>query len=62
VPFVIHRTLREGDPTFIEELLNYSQRRHIFKILKLKLRRRYKSSWIEHTRSFSKSGINAIMF
>ncbi|WZZ65643.1 hypothetical protein YC2023_077013 [Brassica napus] len=45
-------TLREGDPTFIEELLNYSQRRHIFKILKLKLRRRYKSSG---GRAFGKS-------
>ncbi|PKI56681.1 hypothetical protein CRG98_022931 [Punica granatum] len=29
---VIHRTLREGDPTFREELLNYSNRGHILQI------------------------------
>ncbi|KAM2039532.1 hypothetical protein ACFX1T_012962 [Malus domestica] len=29
---VIHRTLRDGDPTFREELLNYSQRGHILQI------------------------------
>ncbi|RID58877.1 hypothetical protein BRARA_F02139 [Brassica rapa] len=44
ISFFASLMLREGDPTFIEELLNYSQRRHIFKILKLKLQRRYKSS------------------
>ncbi|XP_019416348.1 PREDICTED: putative clathrin assembly protein At5g57200 [Lupinus angustifolius] len=33
---VIHRTLREGDPTFREELLNYSQRGHIFQISNFK--------------------------
>ncbi|KAF3494437.1 hypothetical protein DY000_02055636 [Brassica cretica] len=52
ISFFASLTLREGDPTFIEELLNYSQRRHIFKILKLKLRRRYKSSG---GRAFGKS-------
>lgn len=29
---VIHRTLREGDPTFREELLNYSNRGHILQV------------------------------
>lgn len=29
---VIHRTLREGDPTFREELLNYSNRGRILQI------------------------------
>ncbi|CAL0320313.1 unnamed protein product [Lupinus luteus] len=33
---VIHRTLREGDPTFREELLNYSQRGHILQISNFK--------------------------
>ncbi|KAL3533262.1 hypothetical protein ACH5RR_006783 [Cinchona calisaya] len=33
---VIHRTLREGDPTFREELLNYSQRGHIFQLSNFK--------------------------
>ncbi|XP_048604638.1 putative clathrin assembly protein At5g57200 [Brassica napus] len=33
---VIHRTLREGDPTFREELLNYSHRRHTLRISNFK--------------------------
>ncbi|KAL6194520.1 hypothetical protein ACLB2K_035602 [Fragaria x ananassa] len=33
---VIHRTLREGDPTFREELLNYSQRGHMLQISNFK--------------------------
>ncbi|CAL5375435.1 unnamed protein product [Camellia sinensis] len=33
---VIHRTLREGDPTFREELLNYSYRGHILQISNFK--------------------------
>lgn len=33
---VIHRTLREGDPTFREELLNYSQRAHILQLSNFK--------------------------
>ncbi|XWS73314.1 hypothetical protein CRYUN_Cryun02cG0118100 [Craigia yunnanensis] len=33
---VIHRTLREGDPTFREELLNYSHRAHILQISNFK--------------------------
>ncbi|KAF9613327.1 hypothetical protein IFM89_006837 [Coptis chinensis] len=33
---VIHRALREGDPTFREELLNYSQRGHILQISNFK--------------------------
>ncbi|KAL2481831.1 putative clathrin assembly protein [Abeliophyllum distichum] len=33
---VIHRALREGDPTFREELLNYSHRGHIFQISNFK--------------------------
>ncbi|KAF3794566.1 putative clathrin assembly protein [Nymphaea thermarum] len=33
---VIHRTLREGDPTFREELLNYSQRGHILQLSNFK--------------------------
>ncbi|XP_022755476.1 putative clathrin assembly protein At5g57200 [Durio zibethinus] len=33
---VIHRTLREGDPTFREELLNYSHRDHILQISNFK--------------------------
>ncbi|CAL8989919.1 unnamed protein product [Prunus brigantina] len=33
---VIHRTLREGEPTFREELLNYSQRGHILQISNFK--------------------------
>ncbi|KAK7281170.1 hypothetical protein RIF29_08916 [Crotalaria pallida] len=33
---VIHRTLREGDPTFREELLNYSRRGHILQISNFK--------------------------
>ncbi|KAL3534865.1 hypothetical protein ACH5RR_003326 [Cinchona calisaya] len=33
---VIHRTLREGDPTFREELLNYSHRGHIFQLSNFK--------------------------
>ncbi|CAA6662349.1 unnamed protein product [Spirodela intermedia] len=33
---VIHRTLREGNPTFREELLNYSQRGHILQISNFK--------------------------
>ncbi|KAK9210358.1 hypothetical protein WN944_002728 [Citrus x changshan-huyou] len=33
---VIHRTLREGDPTFREELLNYSHRGHILQISNFK--------------------------
>ncbi|KAG0464364.1 hypothetical protein HPP92_020000 [Vanilla planifolia] len=33
---VIHRTLREGDPTFREELLNYSQRGNILHISNFK--------------------------
>ncbi|KAL0729188.1 hypothetical protein Bca4012_025281 [Brassica carinata] len=36
VLIVIHRTLREGDPTFREELLNYSHRRHILRISNFK--------------------------
>ena len=33
---VIHRTLREADPTFREELLNYSHRGHILQISNFK--------------------------
>ncbi|XXG58025.1 hypothetical protein AAC387_Pa04g0441 [Persea americana] len=33
---VIHRTLREGDPTFREELINYSRRAHILRISSFK--------------------------
>ncbi|KAJ0031472.1 hypothetical protein Pint_14016 [Pistacia integerrima] len=33
---VIHRTLREGDPTFREELLNYSHRGHFLQISNFK--------------------------
>ncbi|KAF9592453.1 hypothetical protein IFM89_014943 [Coptis chinensis] len=33
---VIHRTLREGDPTFREELLNFSQRRRIIQLSNFK--------------------------
>eukprot|EP00261_Vitis_vinifera_P037184 XP_019078427.1 PREDICTED: putative clathrin assembly protein At5g57200 isoform X2 [Vitis vinifera] len=33
---VIHRTLREGDPTFREELLNYSNRGHVLQISNFK--------------------------
>ncbi|BBG92784.1 ENTH/ANTH/VHS superfamily protein, partial [Prunus dulcis] len=33
---VVHRTLREGDPTVREELLNYSQRGHILQISNFK--------------------------
>ncbi|XP_057466612.1 putative clathrin assembly protein At5g57200 [Actinidia eriantha] len=33
---VIHRTLREGDPTFREELVNYSSRGHILQISNFK--------------------------
>lgn len=33
---VIHRTLREGDPTFKEELLNYSNRNHVLQISNFK--------------------------
>ncbi|CAK9182374.1 unnamed protein product [Ilex paraguariensis] len=33
---VIHRTLREGDPTFREELLNYLHRGHVFQISNFK--------------------------
>ncbi|KAJ7979409.1 ENTH/ANTH/VHS superfamily protein [Quillaja saponaria] len=33
---VIHRTLREGDPTFREELLNYSRRGHVLEISNFK--------------------------
>ncbi|KAG2280424.1 hypothetical protein Bca52824_051644 [Brassica carinata] len=33
---IIHRTLREGDPTFREELLNYSHRRHTLRISNFK--------------------------
>ncbi|GAB2291424.1 hypothetical protein Dimus_025680 [Dionaea muscipula] len=36
VVIVIHRTLREGDPTFREELLNYSHRGHILQISNFK--------------------------
>lgn len=33
---VIHRTLREGDPTFREELLNFSQRAKILQLSNFK--------------------------
>ncbi|KAF4375202.1 hypothetical protein G4B88_029600 [Cannabis sativa] len=33
---VIHRTLREGDPTFREELLNYSHKAHVLQISNFK--------------------------
>ncbi|KAK6942017.1 AP180 N-terminal homology (ANTH) domain [Dillenia turbinata] len=33
---VIHRTLREGDPTFREDLLNYSHRGHVLQISNFK--------------------------
>ncbi|XP_011621339.1 putative clathrin assembly protein At2g01600 isoform X2 [Amborella trichopoda] len=33
---VIHRTLREGDPTFREELLNFSHRAHILQLSNFK--------------------------
>lgn len=33
---VIHRTLREGDPSFREELVNYSARAHILQISNFK--------------------------
>ncbi|XP_072953781.1 putative clathrin assembly protein At5g57200 [Typha angustifolia] len=33
---VIHRTLREGDPTFREELLNYSRKGHVLQISNFK--------------------------
>ncbi|KVI11841.1 hypothetical protein Ccrd_009729 [Cynara cardunculus var. scolymus] len=33
---VFHRVLREGDPSFREELLNYSRRIHIFQILEFR--------------------------
>ncbi|XP_073018570.1 putative clathrin assembly protein At5g57200 [Primulina eburnea] len=33
---VIHRTLREGDPSFREELLHYSKRGHLFQISNFK--------------------------
>ncbi|RRT57740.1 hypothetical protein BHM03_00052555 [Ensete ventricosum] len=33
---VIHRTLREGDPTFREELLNFSQRARILQLSNFK--------------------------
>ncbi|XP_062079560.1 putative clathrin assembly protein At5g57200 isoform X1 [Humulus lupulus] len=33
---VIHRTLREGDPTFREELLNYSHKSHVLQISNFK--------------------------
>ena len=33
---VIHRTLREGDPTFREEVLNYSHRGNILQISNFK--------------------------
>ncbi|KAK6944595.1 AP180 N-terminal homology (ANTH) domain, partial [Dillenia turbinata] len=33
---VIHRTLREGDPTFREELLSYSRRAHVLQISNFK--------------------------
>ncbi|PON86740.1 AP180 N-terminal domain containing protein [Trema orientale] len=33
---VIHRTLREGDPTFREELLNYSHKGHVLQISNFK--------------------------
>ncbi|CAN6914812.1 unnamed protein product [Brassica oleracea] len=36
VLIVIHRTLREGDPTFRDELLNYSHRGHILRISNFK--------------------------
>ncbi|KAG2244628.1 hypothetical protein Bca52824_093517 [Brassica carinata] len=36
VLLVIHRTLREGDPTFRDELLNYSHRGHILRISNFK--------------------------
>ncbi|XP_010433571.1 PREDICTED: putative clathrin assembly protein At4g25940 [Camelina sativa] len=36
VLIVIHRTLREGDPTFREELLNYSRRGHMLRISNFK--------------------------
>ncbi|XP_010545391.1 PREDICTED: putative clathrin assembly protein At5g57200 isoform X2 [Tarenaya hassleriana] len=36
VLIVIHRTLREGDPTFRKELLNYSHRGHLLRISNFK--------------------------
>lgn len=33
---VIHRTLREGDPTFREELLNFTQRARILQLSNFK--------------------------
>ncbi|KAK7329154.1 hypothetical protein VNO77_23302 [Canavalia gladiata] len=33
---VVHRTLREGDPTFREEILNYSRRGHVLQISNFK--------------------------
>lgn len=33
---VVHRTLREGDPTFREEILNYQQRGHVFQMSNFK--------------------------
>lgn len=33
---VIHRTLREGDPTFREEIMNYSYRGHVLQISNFK--------------------------
>jgi clathrin coat assembly protein AP180 len=33
---VIHRLLREGDPTFREELLNFSQRARILQLANFK--------------------------
>ena len=33
---VIHRTLRDGDPTFREELLNFSQRGRIIQLSNFK--------------------------
>lgn len=33
---VIHRILREGDPTFREDLLNYSHKGHVLQISNFK--------------------------
>lgn len=33
---VVHRALREGDPTFREELLNFQQRGHILQLSNFK--------------------------
>ncbi|KAG5411692.1 hypothetical protein IGI04_008011, partial [Brassica rapa subsp. trilocularis] len=55
VPFVIHRTLRE-EKTHFQDFETQTSKTIQVLLPGIALRR------IEHTRSFSKSGINVIMF